>query len=160
MYIGEAACSAFATRFRRFLTGDTGLAHIPRTQWEREEALAAIVNESDVQWPSLHHARLLVKIAIHQIGYLYHLMMRKSTLDKLEEVYRIGDFDSTTNKCRFFALFAFGQTYSIRSEPTSVARVPGTAYFAKAMSLMQIAPERASITHIETLLLLVRGSYL
>lgn len=155
IYIGEAACSAFATRFRRFLTGNNATAHITRTQWEREETIAAAANETDVQWPTLHHARLLVRIAIHQIGYLYHLMMRKSTLDRLEEIYITGDFDCTANKCKFFALFAFGQAYSIRSEPTPGLRVPGTAYFAKAMSLVQILPERTSITHLETLLTLV-----
>lgn len=155
IYIGEAACSAFATRFRRFLTGNNATAHITRTQWEREETIAAAANEADAQWPSLHHARLLVRIAIHQIGYLYHLMMRKSTLDKLEEIYQTGDFDCTANKCKFFALFAFGQAYSIRSEPASGLRVPGTAYFARAMSLVQVLPERTSITHLETLLLLV-----
>lgn len=155
IYIGEAACSAFATRFRRFLTGNNATAHIARTQWEREETIAAAANEADAQWPSLHHARLLVRIAIHQIGYLYHLMMRKSTLDKLEEIYQTGDFECTTNKCKFFALFAFGQAYSIRSEPASGLRVPGTAYFARAMSLVQVLPERTSITHLETLLLLV-----
>lgn len=82
-------------------------------------------------------------------------MMRKATLDKLDEIYQTGDFDCTANKCKFFALFAFGQAYSIRSEPTRVSRVPGTAYFARAMSLVQVLPERTSITHIETLLLLV-----
>ncbi|KAJ5627481.1 Major facilitator superfamily domain general substrate transporter [Penicillium herquei] len=159
IYIGEAACSAFATRFRRFLTGNNALAHIARTQWTREATIAAAANEADVQWPSLHHARLLVRIAIHQIGYLYHLMMRKATLDKLEEIYLTGDFDCLTNKCKFFALFAFGQAYSIRSESTSGARVPGTAYFAKAMNLVQILPERTSVTHLETLLLLSLFSY-
>ncbi|KAJ5987828.1 transcriptional regulator family: Fungal Specific TF [Penicillium waksmanii] len=159
IYIGEAACSAFATRFRRFLTGNNATAHITRTQWEREETIAAAANETNVQWPSLHHARLLVRIAIHQIGYLYHLMMRKSTLDRLEEIYLTGDFDCTANKCKFFALFAFGQAYSIRSEPSPGLRVPGTAYFAKAMSLVQILPERTSITHLETLLTLSLFSY-
>ncbi|KAJ5102709.1 Major facilitator superfamily domain general substrate transporter [Penicillium argentinense] len=159
IYIGEAACSAFATRFRRFLTGNNATAHIARTQWEREETIAAAANQTDVQWPSLHHARLLVRIAIHQVGYLYHLMMRKSTLDKLEEIYLTGDFDCATNKCKFFALFAFGQAYSIRSEPAPGLRVPGTAYFAKAMSLVQILPERTSITHLETLLTLSLFSY-
>ncbi|KAJ5655837.1 Major facilitator superfamily domain general substrate transporter [Penicillium longicatenatum] len=142
IYIGEAA------------------SHIARTQWTREETIAAAAaNEADVQWPTLHHARLLVRIAIHQIGYLYHLMMRKATLDKLEEIYQTGDFDCKSNKCKFFALFAFGQAYSIRAEPTSGSRVPGTAYFAKAMSLVQILPERTSITHLETLLLLSLFSY-
>ncbi|KAJ5101571.1 Major facilitator superfamily domain general substrate transporter [Penicillium alfredii] len=158
IYVGEAACSAFATRFRRFLTGNSATAHITRTQWEREETIAE-ANDADVQWPSLHHARLLVRVAIHQIGHLYHLMMRKSTLDKLDEIYKTADFDCTVNKCKFFALFAFGQVYSIRSEPSSGSRVPGTSYFARAMSLVQILPERTSVTHLETLLLLSLFSY-
>ncbi|OQE12927.1 hypothetical protein PENFLA_c059G09829 [Penicillium flavigenum] len=158
IYIGEAACSAFATRFRRFLSGNSAMPHIPRTQYEREETIAT-ANEADIQWPSLHHARLLVRIAIHQIGHLYHLMMRKSTLDKLEEIYQTQDFDCTANKCKFFALFAFGQAYSIRSEPNSGSRVPGTSYFARSMSLVQILPERTSVTHLETLLLLSLFSY-
>ncbi|KAI2738393.1 transcriptional regulator family: Fungal Specific TF [Penicillium roqueforti] len=158
IYIGEAACSAFATRFRRFLSGNSGMSHIPRTQYEREETIAA-ANEADIQWPSLHHARLLVRIAIHQIGHLYHLMMRKSTLDKLEEIYQTQDFDCAANKCKFFALFAFGQAYSIRSEPNSGSRVPGTSYFARSMGLVQILPERTSVTHLETLLLLSLFSY-
>lgn len=130
------------------------MPHIARTQYEREEKIAA-ANEADIQWPSLHHARLLVRIAIHQIGHLYHLMMRKSTLDKLEEIYQTQDFDCRSSKCKFFALFAFGQAYSIRSEPYSGSRVPGTSYFARAMGLVQILPERTSVTHLETLLLLV-----
>ncbi|CAG8946833.1 unnamed protein product [Penicillium salamii] len=158
IYIGEAACSAFATRFRRFLTGNSAMPHIARTQYEREEKIAA-ANEADIQWPSLHHARLLVRIAIHQIGHLYHLMMRKSTLDKLEEIYQTQDFDCRSSKCKFFALFAFGQAYSIRSEPYSGSRVPGTSYFARAMGLVQILPERTSVTHLETLLLLSLFSY-
>ncbi|OQE43197.1 hypothetical protein PENCOP_c003G05258 [Penicillium coprophilum] len=158
IYIGEAACSAFATRFRRFLSGNSAMPHIPRTQYEREEAITA-ANEADIQWPSLHHARLLVRIAIHQIGHLYHLMMRKSTLDKLEEIYQTQDFDCTANKCKFFALFAFGQAYSIRSEPNSGSRVPGTSYFARSMGLVQMLPERTSVTHLETLLLLSLFSY-
>lgn len=157
IYIGEAACSAFATRFRRFLTGNNAMPHIPRTQYEREETIAA-ADEPDIQWPNLHHARLLVRIAIHQIGHLYHLMMRKSTLDKLEEIYQTHDFDCIVNKCKFFALFAFGQAYSIRSEPNSGSRVPGTSYFARAMGMVQILPERTSVTHLETLLLLVCDS--
>ncbi|KAJ6004349.1 hypothetical protein N7522_005994 [Penicillium canescens] len=158
IYIGEAACSAFATRFRRFLMGNSAMPHIPRTQYEPEEIIAA-ANEADIEWPSLHHARLLVRIAIHQIGHLYHLMMRKSTLDKLEEIYQKKEFDCTAHKCKYFALFAFGQAYSIRSEPHSGSRVPGTSYFARSMGLVQILPERTSITHLETLLLLSLFSY-
>ncbi|KAI2790325.1 hypothetical protein POX_d05835 [Penicillium oxalicum] len=159
IYIGEAACSAFATRFRRFLTGNNTAPHITRTQWEREEVIAAAASDASVQWPSLHHARLLVRIAINQIGHLYHLMMRKTTLDQLEHIYQSENFDSVVEKCKFFALFAFGQAYSVRSDPTAGPRVPGTGYFAQAMSLVNILPERTSLTHLETLLLLSLYSY-
>ncbi|KAE8144383.1 fungal-specific transcription factor [Aspergillus avenaceus] len=158
MFIGEAACTAFATRFRRFLTGNNALPHIPRTQYVREEQIAA-ANATNVQWPSLQQARLLVKIALRQVGYIYHLVLRKSTLEKLEEIYRSGDFDCTVNQCKFFALFAFGEAYSMRVEISSGSRVPGTSYFARALSLVQILPERTSITHLETLLLLSLFSY-
>ncbi|KAJ5489479.1 hypothetical protein N7539_004369 [Penicillium diatomitis] len=159
IYIGEAACSAFATRFRRFLTGNNTAAHITRTQWEREEVIAEAASDGSAQWPSLHHARLLIRIAINQIGHLYHLMMRKTTLDQLEHIYQAQKFDSAEEKCKFFALFAFGQAYSVRSDPTAGLRVPGTAYFAQAMKLVQILPERTSLTHLETLLLLSLYSY-
>lgn len=154
IFIGEAACTAFATRFRRFLTGSNATAHIPRTHFVQEHIIAT-ANGADVQWPSLQQARLLVKIALHQIGRLYHLVLRKSTLERLEEIYQMGDFGNTINQCKFFALFAFGEAYSLRSEPASGSRVPGTSYFARAMALVQVLPERTSITHLETLLLLV-----
>lgn len=96
-----------------------------------------------------------MKIALHQIGHLYHLVLRKSTLEQLEDIYQTGDFNNAINQCKFFALFAFGEAYSLRSEPSSGSRVPGTSYFARAMSLVQVLPERTSITHLETLLLLV-----
>lgn len=111
-----------------------------------------------MRWPSHQHARLLVKTALHQIGHIYHMVMRKSTLDKLDEIYQTGAFDSTVNQCKFFALFAFGEAYSLRTEPASGSRVPGTSYFARALSLVQVLPERTSITHLETLLLLVCAS--
>ena len=117
----------------------------------------AAANAADAQWPSLHQARLLVKVALHQIGRLYHLLLYRSTLDKLEEIYATGDFGNTVLQCKFFALFAFGEAYSLRTEPEpfSGSRVPGTAYFARAITLVQVLPEKTSITHLETLLLLV-----
>ncbi|KAB8076408.1 fungal-specific transcription factor [Aspergillus leporis] len=158
LFVGEAACTAFATRFRRFLTGNNALPHIPRTQYVKEEHIAA-ASATNIQWPSLQQARLLVKIALRQVGYIYHLVLRKSTVEKLEEIYRTGDFDCPINQCKFFALFAFGEAYSMRAEPSSGSRVPGTSYFARALSLGQVLPERTSITHLETLLLLSLFSY-
>lgn len=154
IFVGEAACTAFATRLRQFLSGTNTTAHIRRTQYVKEENIA-LANAGDIRWPSLQQARLLVKIAIRQISCVYHVLLRKSTLDKLEEIYRTGDFECTVNQCKFFALFAFGEAYSMRSEPSSGSRVPGTSYFARSLSLVQVLPERTSITHLETLLLLV-----
>ncbi|KAA8649908.1 transcription factor domain-containing protein [Aspergillus tanneri] len=158
IYVGEAACTAFATRFRRFLTGNNATAHIPRTQYVEDESIAE-ASTANIQWPSLQQARLLVKIALRQVGYIYHLVLHKSTLEKLEEIYRTEDFECTVNKCKFFALFAFGEAYAMRAELSAGSRVPGTAYFARSLSLVQVPPERTSITHLETLLLLSLFSY-
>ncbi|KAL4943914.1 hypothetical protein BDV06DRAFT_124884 [Aspergillus oleicola] len=158
IFVGEAACTAFATRFRQFLTGISSTAHIRRTQYVKEENIA-LVNAGEIRWPSLQQARLLVKIAIRQITCVYHVLLRKATLDKLEEIYRTADFEDTTNQCKFFALFAFGEAYSMRTEPCTGSRVPGTSYFARSLSLVQVLPERTSITHLETLLLLSLYSY-
>ncbi|KAL5338845.1 fungal-specific transcription factor domain-containing protein [Aspergillus crustosus] len=158
IFVGEAACTAFSTRFRQFLTGSNATAHIRRTQYVKEEIIAS-ANTSEIRWPSLQQARLLLKIAIRQICCVYHVMLQKSTLEKLEEIYRTGDFECTVNQCKFFALFAFGEAYSMRSEPASGSRVPGTSYFARSLSLVQVLPERTSITHLETLLLLSLFSY-
>ncbi|KKK22413.1 hypothetical protein ARAM_001419 [Aspergillus rambellii] len=136
IFVGEAACTAFATRFRQFLTGSSATAHIARTQYVREENLA-VANSGEIQWPGLPQARLLVQIALRQIGCIYHVLLRKSTLEKLEEIYRTKDFECTVNQCKFFALFAFGEAYSMRSEPSSGSRVPGTSYFARSLSLAQ-----------------------
>ncbi|KAL4964653.1 transcription factor domain-containing protein [Aspergillus stella-maris] len=158
IFVGEAACTAFATRFRQFLTGTSSTAHIRRTQYVKEENIA-LANAGEIRWPSLQQARLLVKIAIRQITCVYHVLLRKATMEKLEEIYRTADFEDTTNQCKFFALFAFGEAYSMRTEPGVGSRVPGTSYFARSLSLVQVLPERTSITHLETLLLLSLYSY-
>ncbi|KAL4806408.1 fungal-specific transcription factor domain-containing protein [Aspergillus unguis] len=158
IFVGEAACTAFATRFRQFLTGTSSTAHIRRTQYVKEENIA-LANSGEVRWPRLQQARLLVKIALRQISCVYHVLLRKSTLEKLEEIYSTSDFECTVNQCKFFALFAFGEAHSMRSEPSSGSRVPGTSYFARSLSLVQVLPERTSITHLETLLLLSLFSY-
>ncbi|KAL4874101.1 hypothetical protein BDV12DRAFT_191964 [Aspergillus spectabilis] len=141
IFVGEAACTAFATRFRQFLTGTNATAHIRRTQYVKEQNIA-LANAGDIRWPSLQQVRLLVKIAIRQICCIYHVLLQKSTLEKLEEIYRTGDFECTENH-----------------EPESGSRVPGTSYFARSLSLVQVLPERTSITHIESLLLLSLFSY-
>ncbi|GAB1199504.1 hypothetical protein APSETT444_008854 [Aspergillus pseudonomiae] len=103
IYMGDAACTAFATRLRQFLTEDPNTAHVARTQYTPESSLL----EGESQWPSLAQARLLVKIAFNQLSRVYHLFLRKSTLEQLESLYHLPSLrDDPALTCKFFSLFA------------------------------------------------------
>ncbi|GIC87987.1 fungal specific transcription factor domain-containing protein [Aspergillus udagawae] len=154
--MGAAACTAFATRLRQFLTGNPNAAHIARTQYTPE----ALLLQGETQWPGLPQARLLVRIAFNQLSRVYHLFLRKSTLEQLESIYRDpSKQDDPSLTCKFFALFALGEVYSSRSDPSTQGRVPGTRYYVRAMNLTPILPERPALIHIESLLLLSLFSY-
>lgn len=155
VHIGEAACTAFATRLRQVLSKSKTTSHMPRTQYTSESTLMKLRNSS-IQWPSLAQARLLIQIVFNQVSRVYHLVLRKSTIDELEEAYRKADFDDPVLTCKFFALFALGEVYSTRSNVSLECGVPGAAYYVHAMTLVPILPERPSLTHIESLLLLVK----
>lgn len=72
----------------------------------------------------------------------------------LSSVYQKESFDDSILKPKYFALFAIGQVYSM-SNGTGNTSIPGTSYFARSLYLLQVIPERPSMLHIETLLLLV-----
>lgn len=128
---------------------------MPRTQYTPEATLMKIRNPA-TKWPSLPKARLLVQIVFSQVTRVYHLVLRKSTIDQLEEAYRDENFEDPVLTCKFFAIFALGEVYSARSTPSLECNVPGVAYYVNAMTMIPILPERPSLAHIETLLLLVR----
>ncbi|RAK86297.1 fungal-specific transcription factor [Aspergillus costaricaensis CBS 115574] len=156
IYMGDAACTAFATRLRQFLTGDPNTAHVARTQYTPESSLL----EGATQWPGLAQARLLVRIAFNQLSRVYHLFLRKSTIEHLESIYRTPSLrDDPAVMCKFFALFALGEVYSSRANSSSTGRVPGTLYYVRAMGLIPILPERPGVIHVESLLLLSLYSY-
>lgn len=109
-----------------------------------------------MQWPSLIYAKLLVKTALGHINPAFHLVLRKETLDVLHSLYQRKDFEDPGLKCKYFALFGLGQVFSSAYDITNTSVLPGSAFFARAMSLLQIIPERPSMNHIESILLLVR----
>lgn len=154
IYVGEAACTAFATRFRRFLSRNDNALHMPRMHYIGENELLG-AGKLEVAWPSFAQAQLLVKIALNQGSRVYHMMLRKSTLAALKETYRTSQFDNRVNACKFFTLFAFGEIYSARPNSGPTQNRPGLNFYAKAIDLVRILPERPTITHIENLLLLV-----
>lgn len=155
IHVCEAACAAFATRLRKVLTKSESISHIPRTQYTPEAILMRICNRA-VNWPSLPQARLLIQIVFSQVTRVYHLVLRKKTVNQLEDVYRKGKFDDPVLTCKFFALFALGEVYSARSTPSLECNVPGVAYYVNALTMVSILPERPSLVHIESILLLVR----
>ena len=159
IHIGDAACTAFATRLRQVLTRNSKTSHMPRDQYITEESLMGI-GKPAAQWPTLTQARLLCQIVFHQVNRTYHLALRESTVEELEEVYQKGTFDDPNLTCKFFALFSLGEVYSGRMNANVPGVVPGTAYYVNAMTLIPILPERPSLTHIESILLLVWKNYL
>jgi len=158
LYISEAACTAFATRLCQSLRiTDSPVLHLPRWRYTDEDTLGSLF-QTDVQWPSLIYAKLLVKTALGHINPAFHLVLRKETLDVLHSLYQRKDFDDPGLKCKYFALFGLGQVFSSAYDITNTSVLPGSAFFARAMSLLQIIPERPSMNHIESILLLVRIS--
>ncbi|KAJ5109657.1 hypothetical protein N7532_002302 [Penicillium argentinense] len=153
VHIGEAACTAFATRLRQVLTQSKATSHMPRTQYTPEATLYKI-RDPDLEWPGLPQARLLVQIVINQVSRVYHLFLRKATIQELEDVYARGHFDDPVLKMKFFALFALGEVYSARSHSSLEGGIPGAKFYVNAMTLIPILPERPSLTHVEALLLL------
>ncbi|KAJ5098824.1 fungal-specific transcription factor domain-containing protein [Penicillium argentinense] len=154
IYISEAACTAFATRLCQSLRGpDSSTPHLPRWRYTDESTLETLFN-TEVQWPSLVYAKLLVKTALGHVNPAFHLVLRKETLDVLHGIYQREEFDNPGLKCKYFALFAVGEAFSTVYDTSNTSAMPGSAYFARAMSLLQIIPERPSMNHIESLLLL------
>ncbi|KAJ6015879.1 hypothetical protein N7540_010470 [Penicillium herquei] len=158
IHIGEAACTAFATRLRQVLSKDSKTSHMPRTQYTSEATLMKMRNPV-MQWPTLAQARLLIQVVFNQVSRVYHLVLRKSTMEELEDAYRKADFDDPITTCKFFALFALGEVYSARTNPDLECGVPGASFYTNAMMMIPILPERPSLTHIESLLLLSLYSY-
>jgi hypothetical protein len=159
LYISEATCTAFATRICQCLKKtNTPTLYLPKTKYTDESTLSSLLH-SDVQWPSLVSAQLMVKTAFGHIIPCFHLALKKDSMDMLHCVYQIGDFDNPSIKCKYFAFFAIAQVYSTPHDISNASNVPGSAYFAQALSLIQILPERPSMIHIESLLLIVCYSH-
>ena len=155
LYISEATCTAFATRLCQCLTKtNTPTLYLPKTRYTDEATLSALLH-SDTPWPNLVSAQLMVKTALGHIIPCFHLALKKDSVDMLHGIYQRGDFDNPSIKCKYFALFALSQAVSTPRDASNQSHVPGSAYFARALSLIQIIPERPSMIHIESLLLIV-----
>jgi len=155
LYICEAACTAFATRFRQSLNISQGsVPHFPRVHYVQDEELLA-VSESQVLWPTKTQAQLLLKVALALVNRPFHVVLTKPILSQLDQVYQDFSCLDKITTCKFFALFALGEVYSSRAMAPADGGFPGLPYFMHACSLVQVLPERANVEHIENLILLV-----
>lgn len=164
IYIGEAACTAFGTRLRQFLGGSEPVAPLPRSNYVKDKAFARM-SPTEIELPTKTYAQLLIKVALRFLGNDYHLMLVKTTLSRLDGLYRGESFDDPVFLCKLFAIFAMGEMYSNqRAASTKDSTViPGTKYFIQAITLFQDLHEEATVQYIETLLIMVfsmQGKYL
>lgn len=152
LFVGEAADSAFATRFRQTLaTGNT--RHFPRMSYVRDEVLMTLV-ENTLQWPSPARARFLVKVALSTICQYYHIVRRSTIMKDLEEAIQNNGAGDRSKICRLLMLFALGEMYSAKFAAQE-STFPGLAYFAHARIHISITAERPQLETIEISLLLV-----
>lgn len=160
IYVGEAACAAFATRFRQAIDvseGTASAAHFPRTHFTTDNDLNA-ASTARPEWPSRARARLLVQVALSHVGRSYYVGLTSKTLAKLEAAYENPAFVDSATTCKLFILFAMGEVYSRKTKGAEQG-IPGMSFFLYANSLLSILPERANLEHIESLLLLARFAH-
>ncbi|KAH8703566.1 putative C6 transcription factor [Talaromyces proteolyticus] len=154
IYIGEAACTAFGTRLRQFLKGNEPVVALSRSKYTKDKSFLRMPDPI-FQLPNRAYANLLLKVALRFLGNDYHLMLRKSTMERMEALYRHQSYDDPVFLCKLFALFSMGEMYANRRLPsTKGPDIPGTGFFVQAMSLFQDMHEEASVMYVEALLII------
>lgn len=157
VYIGGAACTAFAARLGSHLSGNELVP--PRS-------VIPVFKHADLQrtnhtrqaLPSRAYARLLVQTVINFIGRDYHLLRKRSYFDKVEHIYDNPQAADSISLCRLFVVLALGELYLKRAEvgEDGSRAVPGTSFFLQAVTYFEEHYEEPNVEYIETLLLLVR----
>lgn len=153
-YVGEAACTTFGGRLRQFLIGDDTPAHPRRPKYYKHPRMLRTTC-MDCSLPNRSDAYLLVRVVLRFVGPDYHLIRKKSFLERLDETYRLNVLDDPIWLCRLFTVFALGEIYTVRSSKPKGTTVPGTAFFLKALDYFQDLYEEPTVEYIETLVLLV-----
>lgn len=157
-YVGGAACTAFSTRLGACVRGSPmNVAETSYTVPVYKHPTFSRRLEAQCTLPSRAYANMLIQVVIRFIGSDYHLIRRKSYLERIDSIYDDHQQTDSLSLCRFFALLALGELWlkktgaMLHGEKT----VPGTSLFLQAVSLFQEQFEEPSIEYIETLLALV-----
>lgn len=157
-YVGGAACTAFSTRLGACVRGSpVNVAETTYTVPVYKHPTFSRKLEPQYSLPSRAYANTLIQVVMRFIGSDYHLIRRKSYLQRIDLIYDDHQQTDSLSLCRFFALLALGELWLKKTGAIldGEKTVPGTSFFLQAVSLFQEQFEEPSIEYIETLLALV-----
>jgi proline utilization trans-activator len=159
VYVGGAACTAFATRLGAHLRGNH-LSCPPSVVPVLKHVDLQRTIHSRLALPSRAYARLLVRTVINFIGRDYHLLRERLFFTEVDQIYDDPQSADSISLCRLFVVLALGELYLKRSGSIEGGgkAVPGTTFFLQAVSYFEEHYEEPDVEYIETLLLLVSMS--
>lgn len=154
--IGEAADTAFATRFRQVISDPRvpEPSHLLRVNYANNETLMAL-GESGAAWPSQSRARFLIEASLKYISRCYCIVHPGTVIEQLTQIFLDPTWGGSVLRCKFWALFAIGELYA--AKVAFIQGYPGMAYFAQASKMLGFFEERPGMDSIETFLLLACG---
>lgn len=152
-FIGEAACSAFGDRLLQCVDKNFKPSSTSSLSCFRHRTLNRLFSKT-YGLPDRIDAKLLIQIASKFVGNDQHLYLRKTFIEELDAVYQHEAQPSIPWLCKLYALLALGEFYSHRKKTIDSHSIPGTAYYLKAISLLQDMYEDATVIQVETLILI------
>lgn len=155
IFHGESACSTFGDRLASLIDPEHFAHPAPTKVHYFRHPLLLRAQETKFELPNRIHASLLIERATHFVGKDYHFVLKKQFYKTLDRAYDSRQPADLVWTCSLFALLAIGELYSNCRSDAGDYKVPGTAYFLKAVSLLQDNYEEASLEHIQALNLLV-----
>jgi len=149
-FLGEAACTAFATRGRQALLASPSELHVPRTQFIKEAQLSRALQRPP-PWPSRQQAQLWVETVISKVGSIHYFSQASTIRALLARAYKDPTSLDVLANAKLLVLFALGQVHLEKRDDVSP---PGLEYYAQAMTALGFLPEQPVVGHVEVHLLL------
>ncbi|KAI1268422.1 fungal-specific transcription factor domain-containing protein [Xylariaceae sp. FL1019] len=156
VYIGGAACTAFATRLgSRAYDGQSRQSASFVVPMVKD---ASLLRSLDVPYalPNRAYTQVLVQVVLRFVGHDYHLLTKRTFMKMIDKIYEDPEDADQMSLCRLFVVLALGELY-LKGTGTSdrgEKKVPGTQFFLTAVSLFREEYEEPDIDYIQTLLLL------
>ena len=153
LHVGEAANTAFATRFRQHISKTT-THHLPRLSYPSDHQSETSAEAYTLQL-SLAQARFLVQIGLASVDQCYHIVRKKTIWAILEQFMETPPSLDIFLRCKILAIFALGELHSSHRGSSGSEGTPGLAYYSLACKAYGHLVERPCVDSIEVFLLLV-----